>query len=278
MRPAVLILAMLFSASARADDSRALILADLAASALAAGKTGDAIRHAESSIAILTKDHPADDPILLRPLELLSACFFEAGMTAKARDVYRKMLLIRPETPKDHGMIHIVGAVLYQAEDRPGEAETELLAALHILEDARITSSGDYLSALMILGSLYIEQKRYGPAREVLRRADTALATAADVPRVERMKSLTTLGVVCVREGDWPGAEDVFRRGLEIASGEPWVNPSVLHRLLVNYAVVLRKTHRRREARAMEARARALGGPPMANGLVDISDLRRARR
>lgn len=278
MRQAVLILAMLFSASARADDSRALVLADLAASALAAGKTRDAIRHAESSVAILEHDHPAGHPILLRPLEVLSACYVEAGMTAKARDVYRKMRLVRPETPKDHAMIHIVGAVLYKAEDRPGEAETELLAALHTLEDARIMSGGDYLSALTILGSLYTEQKRYGPAREVLSRADAALATAADVPRVERMKSLTMLGVVCVREGDWAGAEDVFRRGLEIAGRAPWVNPMVLHKLLVNYAAVLRKTHRRREARAMEARARALGGPPMANGLVDISDLRRARR
>ena len=51
------------------------------------------------------------------------------------------------------------------------------------------------------------------------------------------------------------------------------MDPALLKSLLASYAYVLRKNHRRREARSIEARAAALQTRELTNGVVDISEL-----
>ena len=51
------------------------------------------------------------------------------------------------------------------------------------------------------------------------------------------------------------------------------LDPALLKSVLASYAHVLRKNHRGREARAIEARAATLKTPELTNGVVDLSEL-----
>ncbi|MGI9071086.1 MAG: hypothetical protein ACR2JB_07140 [Bryobacteraceae bacterium] len=61
--------------------------------------------------------------------------------------------------------------------------------------------------------------------------------------------------------------------GVLMIDREAHVDPAAVATLLANYAVALRKNHRKREARSIEARAAALRGNPAANALVDVTEL-----
>jgi len=58
-----------------------------------------------------------------------------------------------------------------------------------------------------------------------------------------------------------------------MADRERLVNPIALRMLLVNYALVLRRNHRAREARSIEARAAAIRVDRRAASIMDITDL-----
>ena len=60
---------------------------------------------------------------------------------------------------------------------------------------------------------------------------------------------------------------------LAVADCESRVEPAVLRSLLTDYVAVLRKDHRRREARSIETRIAALGRAPEEGGLVDVTEL-----
>ena len=60
---------------------------------------------------------------------------------------------------------------------------------------------------------------------------------------------------------------------ISAADRDTRLDPAVLKSLLGRYAHVLRKNHRGREARSIEARAAALQTGELTNGVVDISEL-----
>jgi len=56
------------------------------------------------------------------------------------------------------------------------------------------------------------------------------------------------------------------------------VDPAVRKRMLLNFAYILRKADRRKEARTIEARAAAINAPGSTNMIVDVSEfLEKAR-
>ena len=59
----------------------------------------------------------------------------------------------------------------------------------------------------------------------------------------------------------------------QVIDRQPQVDPVAVAALLTNYAVALRKTHRHREARSIEARADAVRAHIVGNALVDVSEL-----
>jgi len=73
------------------------------------------------------------------------------------------------------------------------------------------------------------------------------------------------------------GAEVDFREAMSITEHNTQTDPSVLAAVLANYAYLLRATHRKREARAMDERVKAMPSRAARDLLIDISALRRKR-
>ena len=91
---------------------------------------------------------------------------------------------------------------------------------------------------------------------------------------MDHIKLLNVRGVLHARQGAWLDAEQDFSDALAMADREPWVNPVALRALLTSYAYVLRRTHNRREARSIEARAAAIHLDPALSAITDVTELR----
>jgi tetratricopeptide (TPR) repeat protein len=250
-----------------------LVLNNMAVFVSISGQAADGSRLAEQSIQALEKAYSSNDPVLLRPLQVLASTNFDRGTLGKAREAFKRMQSIRIQRPEDRALVHGMAAALSEAEGRLREAEADYLAALQAWQDAGRGESADTSAVLAGLGSLYIKENRLSEAAKVLDRALAMLNTAKDAVPLDRTKLLLLHAVLQARQGDWLAAEQYLHDALATADREPWVDPFVLRSILTNYAAVLRKNHRRREARSIEARAVAIpiGGGPAT--IVDITEL-----
>jgi tetratricopeptide (TPR) repeat protein len=251
-----------------------LVLNNLAAIMLSSGRLAEAEIFAERSINILEKNYSPKDSVLLRPLQILSAARFEQGKTGKAREAFQKMQAIPAQRPDYQALVHGLAAALLQAEGRRKEAELEYLATISAWEGAGHGNTADSAAVVSQLGSLYIEEHRFEEAQRLLDRALVIFTAAKDTVAMDRIKLLNLRAVLHARQSQWREAEQDLRLAVLIVDRQAQVDPVAVAALPANYAVVLRKTHRQREARSIEARAVALRAHPVRNALVDVTELR----
>jgi tetratricopeptide (TPR) repeat protein len=119
------------------------------------------------------------------------------------------------------------------------------LAALQEWQEAGKGQGADAGVILYGLGSLYIKEDRLSEARQALDRALAIFNNVKDAVSMDRIKLLNIRGVLQARQGD----------------------------LLNNYAVVLRRNNRRRQARSIEARGAAIQVDGRRATIVDITEL-----
>ncbi len=249
------------------------VLNNLAALTAGTGRLAEAEIFAERSVKMLEKSYPSDDPVLLRPLQNLAATRFEQAKIAKAREAFRKMQSIRTERPEDRALMHGTSAAFLEAAGRRREAETEYFEALTAWEEAGYGGSSFEGSILLSLASLYVEVQRFDDARRVLDRALAIFAHSKDTVPLDRAKILNVQAVLHARSGQLREAERELSDALSILGSESHGDPIALATLLTNYAQILRKTHHRREARSVEARASLLRRDQTSNAVVDVTDL-----
>jgi tetratricopeptide (TPR) repeat protein len=249
-----------------------LILADIAALMLISGRLAEAERFAERSISILERSDASYDPVLLRPLHILTTARLGQGKTGRAREGLNRMRSIRVERPEDRAMVHTTSAVQFRVEGKLGEAEPEYLAALGAMEEAERGNSADSGALLTGLGSLYIQEGRLDAARRALDRGLEIFARAKDSVPMDRIKLLNLRAVLHVREGEWLDAERDLSDAVSMAELESQEDSAAFASLLTNYAHVLRRNHHAREARTVESRASALGGKQTRDLVVDVTD------
>jgi tetratricopeptide (TPR) repeat protein len=237
------------------------------------GRIADAERLAERVVMILDKTNPSNDVVLLRALQTLAAARFEQGKTARAREAFKRMLAIRIQGPEDAALVHGVAGVLLEAEGKLGEAEGEYVAALLAWKESGRGETADAGAVLNSLGSIYIREQRLAEAQQALDGAFVIFSSANDAAPMDLIKLLHVRGVLRARQGDWSGSEQDLQEALSRADREPWVDPVALRSLLTGYARVLRRNHRGREARSIEARAAAIQTDRTASVIVDVTDL-----
>jgi hypothetical protein len=90
---------------------------------------------------------------------------------------------------------------------------------------------------------------------------------------MDRIKLLHVRGVLYARQCDWRESKQDLHDALSMLDREPWVDQAALRSLLTDYAIVLRKNHHGREARSIEARAKAIQVDRTTAAIVDITDL-----
>jgi tetratricopeptide (TPR) repeat protein len=269
---------MLSAASpASAQDSKdsciGLVLSNMAVVVAMSLRFAEAKVLAELALKALEKNHPPDDPVLLRPLQILAASQFEQRQTAKAREALRRMRSIRTQRPEDRALVHGMAAVLLHAEGRRKEAEVEYLGALSAWEEAGRGESADSATILSALGSVYIDEQRFGDAARALDRAQLMLNAAEDALPLDRIELLKVRSALHSRQHRWREAEQDLQDAIAMADRESRTDPVFLGGLLDSYARALRKNHHRREADSVQARAAALHDNRLADTVVDVTEL-----
>jgi tetratricopeptide (TPR) repeat protein len=248
-----------------------LISGDLAAIMLDSGRPADAETFAEQSLSALGSSYPPNAPILLHPLQVLCSARFQQGKIGAARQVFERMRSIPAGRPEDRALVHRLHAALLVVKSKYSEAETEYLAVTAALEQAGRLQTSDAATNFAELASLYIRQQRYEDARKELDRAWELLTTAKDAVSLDLINLLDIRAILHVRLAQWTEAERDLLHAISLADHERQMDPRTIEALLTNYAVVLRKTHRRHEARHVEARLAALQNQQTA--VVDVSEL-----
>jgi tetratricopeptide (TPR) repeat protein len=180
---------------------------------------------------------------------------------------------IPTERPADRAIVHGLAAALLYAEDRYNEAEAEYLKALGAWEESGRGETTDVAAVLDGLATLYISNGRYRGAGRALDRALSIVTSAKDAVPMDRIKLLTSRAELHVRLREWREAEADLGSAISTVDRDTRLDPALLKALLVNYAHVLRKNHRGREARTIEARAAALETHGLTDGVVDASEL-----
>jgi tetratricopeptide (TPR) repeat protein len=102
------------------------------------------------------------------------------------------------------------------------------------------------------------EEHRYGEAKALFRRALSIDEKALGPEHSAVFQILGNLGMTYYLDGRYQDAEPIFLRALKI--GEQSLGPAhpEVITTLAGYAALLRKLHRKREARKLEARVRDL--------------------
>jgi tetratricopeptide (TPR) repeat protein len=250
-----------------------VVMYNIAALLMVSGRMEEAEAMAERSVRTLEDCLPPGDPGLLRPLQILAATRFEQGKTGKAREAYRKMEAIRTTWPEDRWLVHAMAGPLLVAELKIPEAESEYFAAFQALKELGRGETADAATLLENIGALYVRENRMREACEMLDQAFAVFGRAADTVPWDRGKLLHIRGALYGREGQWKAAGQDLADALAIADQESRVEPAALRSLLDDYATVLRKSHRRRDARSIERRIAALGRAPEDREVVDVTDL-----
>jgi tetratricopeptide (TPR) repeat protein len=250
-----------------------LIVHNLAIVVALSGRLGEAEVLEARSIKILEKGYSPDNPVLLHPLQSLAQIQYEQREIAKARETFRRLQSIPTERPADRAVVHGVAAALLYVEGRYNEAEAEYLKALGAWEESGEGETTDVACVLDGLAVVYVVEGRYREAGRTLDRGIAILTSAKGAVATDWIKLLSSRAELHVRQGEWREAEADLATAISAADRDTRLDPALLKSLLGDYAHVLRKNHRRKEARSIEARAAALHTGELANGVVDISEL-----
>ena len=221
---------------------------------------------------ILDKGYPPDDPVLLGPLQMLSMTQLEQRKIAKARETFRRLQSIPTKGPVDRAMVHSLAGSLLCAEGRYNEAEAEYLKAIGAWEEAGRGETTDVAAVLAGLATLYTADRRHRKAGRSLELALAIVTSAKDAVPMDRIRLFRARAELHVRQGEWREAEADLGSAVSMADRVTRLDPAVLKSLLAEYAHVLRKNHRGREARTIEARA-AAQSHGLTDGVVDASEL-----
>jgi tetratricopeptide (TPR) repeat protein len=264
------------SGAGAGDNCVGIVLNNAAARLAASGRLAAAEIMAERSILALEQSGLPDDPVLLRSLQILTSTRFEQAKFAKARESFQRMQSMRIERPEDRALVHSTAAVLLRAAGRNREAEFEYLATVRAWEEAGRGGSVDAGAVLTSLGMLYIKEQRLDDAGRVLDRALAILAGDKDTLPLDHLMLLCVRGVLHARQHEWRQAERDLREAVLLADREPIVGAAYLGPLLASYSTVLRKNHRRQEARAIESRADFVPRDRGVDLVVDVTELLRS--
>src|ERR1017187_7477552 len=235
-----------------------LILHNMATVMGLSGRLVEAEVLEKRSLKVLEKGYPPDDPVLLRPLLALAQIQFEQRKIAKTRETFQRLQSFPTVRAADRAMVHGLAPTLLYTEGRYHEAEAEYLKALGVWNESGYGETTDVAAVLSSLAVLYVADGRYGEARRTLDGAIAILTSAKGAVAMDWIKLFSTRAELHGRQGEWREAEADLAAAISAADRDTRLDPAVLKSMLGRYAHVLRKNHRGREARSIEARAAAV--------------------
>lgn len=247
-------------------------LHNLAVTASSAGQFAQAEALEHRALQILKSRPEAMDPVLLRPILTLWFVRFQQGEFGRAREALRDLRAIPLTQPEDRAIVSGVLGTQLGMEGRHADAEREFQNALREWHRAGRGRTPGAAALLADLGSLYGAQGQYENADRAFQGAFDILGSSNETLPEDRMKISALRGFLRVREERWREAAEDLSAALMYAERETASNPLFVKRILTDYALVLRKLDRKKEARSVADRARLIGTPDGA-AVVDVSQL-----
>jgi tetratricopeptide (TPR) repeat protein len=188
----------------------------------------------------------------------LGNTYAEMGDFASAQTMLRRALPIFEAAPgmriQYAGTLVSLG-VIYGAEDKLGLAEDGFARALKVYGDA--SANPRSALALQNLAMIRAQQKRFAEAEDLARRAHSALKSAFGETSAPAAHALGTLARVEEKAGNLEQSEHDYSRALAILRDDGVLGSASVSGILSGYVTVLRKLHRRHEARVVEQQLKA---------------------
>lgn len=246
-------------ASAKSPPERASALNNLASVEETLGNLAHAERHYEECIRIWSAmpDAPAD--ALAKPLNNLALLYSRRREYDRAADLYRRSLELRPDARTQARVLTNLGRLSF-ARKRYAEAEAYYHRAL--------TAVPDDTSTLANLAELQVTLRRTASAR---RAAERVLAAEQDRPL--EIAARLSLASADAADKNWGSAERHLLRAMQLATGLLGENHAVTASVYGEYARVVRKLDRKREAADYEEKARRAAAASPESQTVSVSEL-----
>jgi len=243
-------------------------LVALAALERRAGNFQDAEHYAFRAVRLL-EPGGGNEVLLASALRTLALTYVERGLPAKALPIIERLGAMTILKVSDRASLRgLLAAALHSSGDARG-AEREYLTAIRMWESCcEATRSVPELSNL---GLLYLNSGRLGEAAAVLLRALSALAVSTTDNDDQKIDVLNNLAVVRARQGELRVAQKYAQQAIDLLENRGPEKHRQAAEVYRNCAAVFRTVHRRKEAKVLEARARAIQRLPRAT--VDVSEL-----
>ena len=250
-----------------------LILHNRAAIIALSGRLAEAEVLTEQSLSIMDGLFSTGDPARLPPLYVLWSVQSQQEKWGRARQTFRKMQLLRLDSPRDQATFYGAAAAQLQVEGKIREAETQFLKAIDAWNRL---GSGEtcYVATLLTdLGKLQLLEGRYAEAGQSLHRALTIVQSARDAVPMDWINVFFMQAALYARQGKWQAAAEKQGAALALADRDARLDPPRRKLMMANFAYILRKARRAKEAKSIEALAAAIQGSASTMGLVDVTEL-----
>lgn len=256
---------MALNLSPSAGDDRINALLGLGEVERATRDWGSAIAHLNEARALARAiKEPVQEAVALRSL---GNNYADMGDFARAEPLLRRALTVLEADPTMRSQYEstlVSLGFIYEAERKPGLAEdafTRALAAKGGLDaaDARSTP------ALQALATIRAQEKRVAEAEDLAHRAYWVTKAAFGAESAPAAGSLGNIGLVEQLVGHFKSAERNYSEALRILRNNGLLNSDVAAGIMSAYAVVLRKLHRRSDAKAIEAELKGFRPGARAN-------------
>jgi tetratricopeptide (TPR) repeat protein len=214
------------------------------------------------ALAIRERVLGPDHPDTASTLNNLAALFREHGRYTESESLFQRVLAIKekalgPEHPDTATSLNNL-AGLYRSQGQYVAAVPLYRRALAIREKALGPEHPDTATSLNNLALLYASQGQYAAAEPLYRRALEITEKALGPEHPDMATSLNNVAGFYDSQGQYAAAEPLFRRALAIQEKVLGPEHPDLATTLENYASLLRRIVRKAEARAVEARAKAI--------------------
>lgn len=242
------------------DQSRASALIGLGYAESNSGQSQQAIGHLREGLGLTEEiKAPQLEAVALRNLGNTHA---QMGDFVSAQIMLTRALAIleKPPAPRAQYAATLVSlGVVYGAENKRELAEDLFVRALKMYDDnPEDPRSAD---ALQNVAMLRVLQKRFAEAADSANRAYTALKSAYGENSVPAANALGTLAFVEEKAGDLKQSELDYSRAFRILRDGRLLASNSASGIMSGYESVLRKLHRKREAKAIEQAFRAASYP-----------------
>jgi tetratricopeptide (TPR) repeat protein len=244
--------------------------ADLAVLLQRRGDVKGAERYALESVAALEMGGPEYEMALTRPLQVLAEAYLAEQRFAKAKEVMTRLEHLPESSRRDRAVRAGSRALIEANEGRWQDAEQHYRAAISEWEEAGEGDAMSIVPELTNLALLYLNQRRFAEATPLLERTRNIADRTKEVSDEQRLTVVTNLGVLYAKQGHWPAAAELLRGALEIAEAGMGIGADAKRKLYETYALVLRRTGQKREAKALQARADALLPPDTSSMTVEV--------